>query len=51
MLDVALHAGTEHPSLTWVLLPSMLTFLAGIAIGHYSGTISGWFRSDSSTPE
>lgn len=36
MIEFVLHAGTEHPTLAWVLVPSILTFLAGIGIGAYS---------------
>lgn len=36
MLEILLHAGTEHPSLTWILIPSMLTFMAGLLIGRYT---------------
>lgn len=50
MLEVALHAGTEHPSLLWIIVPSILTFLAGLSIGRYADRIAGWIRpSDDST--
>ena len=38
MIEIALHAGTEHPSLLWIIIPSMLTFLAGMLIGNSLST-------------
>jgi hypothetical protein len=35
MLDVALHVGTGHPGLLWILVPSLLAFAAGLGIGLY----------------
>ncbi|SEH66268.1 hypothetical protein SAMN05192561_12410 [Halopenitus malekzadehii] len=29
MLDVALHTGSEHPDLWWIVVPTLLAFLAG----------------------
>lgn len=51
MLEIALHTGTEHPNLVWILIPSILTFVTGVGIGHYSGTISNWLQSGTSTSE
>jgi len=50
MLSVILHAGHEHPSLWWVVIPSLLSFLAGLTIGSYSDRLQTWF-SGSQTPE
>lgn len=37
MLDIALHTGLEHPDIWWIVVPSLLTFLAGIGIGSVAG--------------
>ena len=42
MLDIALHAGTEHPNLLWVLVPSLLSFFAGLGIGASSDRVREW---------
>ncbi|MHC3436793.1 hypothetical protein ACYJ1Y_01545 [Natrialbaceae archaeon A-gly3] len=39
MFDVLLHTGTEHPNLLWIVVPSLLSFLAGVGIGSYSGRL------------
>ncbi|EMA31825.1 hypothetical protein SAMN05444422_101407 [Halobiforma haloterrestris] len=44
MLDIALHTGGEHPDLWWVLVPSLVSFLAGIGIGTFSERVRGWLR-------
>ena len=36
-MDPILHAGVEHPSLFWVVVPSLLSFVAGIGVGSYLG--------------
>lgn len=36
MIDLLLHTGAEHPDLLWVVVPSLLTFAAGIGIGRYA---------------
>lgn len=36
MLDAALHTGIEHPNLLWIVVSSLLSFGAGIAVGMYS---------------
>lgn len=51
MIGAILHAGTEHPNLAWVIIPSMLTFLAGIGIGHYSEQIGAFLRPGRSAEE
>ena len=45
MIDIILHAGTEHPNLAWVLIPSILSFLAGLGIGGYSERLREWLPS------
>ena len=44
MLEIALHTGTEHPNLVWILIPAMLTFIVGIGIGHYSSQVGDMLR-------
>lgn len=34
MLEIALHAGEGHPNLLWIVIPSILTFLGGLLVGH-----------------
>ena len=36
MLDVALHTGIEHPNVWWIVVPALLSFLAGALLGRYS---------------
>lgn len=38
MFDIVLHTGVEHPDIWWVVVPSLLTFLAGIGIKSVTGT-------------
>ncbi len=42
MLDIALHTGTEHPDLLWILVPSLLTFITGLVLAAYSDRIRAW---------
>lgn len=35
MFDVVLHTGLEHPSLAWILVPTILAFFGGLLIGKY----------------
>lgn len=42
MLDVLLHTGQSHPDLWWVLIPSLLSFLAGLGIGSSSDRVRNW---------
>ena len=50
MLEIALHAGTEHPNLAWVIVPSILSLVAGLAIGRYSRRT--WpTRTDTQVPQ
>ena len=45
MQDLVLHVGTEHPNLVWVLVPSLLTFIAGLGIGTFSERTREWIHS------
>ena len=45
MLEIPLHAGTEHPSLTLLVLSSILTFILGIGIGTYRERLSTFVES------
>ena len=46
MLETVLHTGTEHPDLLWILVPSFLTFVAGLGISAYSDRIREWARPE-----
>ena len=50
MFEILLHTGHEHPNLWWVVVPSLLSFLAGLGIGSYAGRIQGWFQRGDRTP-
>jgi len=50
MLSVLLHAGHEHPSLWWVVIPSLLSFLAGLSVGMYTDRLQAWLAGRA-TPE
>lgn len=45
MLDTVLHSGTTHPELLWIVLPSLLTFAAGVGIALYADRVRGWLGS------
>ena len=45
MLELPLHAGTEHPNLTLVVLSSLLTFVAGLGLGTYGDRIRAFVRT------
>ncbi|QSW97854.1 hypothetical protein [Haloterrigena alkaliphila] len=47
MLDIALHTGTDHPDLLWILVPSFLSFVAGLTALAYSDRIREWMRPES----
>lgn len=34
MFEGPLHVGAEHPHLAWVLIPSLVAFVAGLLIGN-----------------
>ena len=46
MLDIALHTGSEHPDLLWILVPSLLTFVAGLGLSAYSDRVREWTSSE-----
>lgn len=50
MLEL-LHTGVEHPDLWWILVPSVLSFLAGLGLGTFSDSVRDMFRSRGSVPE
>lgn len=50
MFDIILHAGTEHPNLAWVVVPSIITFFAGLSIGIFRNRIRAFFGFGSSSP-
>ncbi|MFC6766451.1 hypothetical protein [Natrinema soli] len=49
MIDIALHTGSEHPDLLWILVPSFLTFVAGLGVATYADRIREWIRPEGST--
>ncbi|ELZ02500.1 hypothetical protein [Natrialba asiatica] len=46
MLDSLLHTGSTHPNLVWILLPSLLSFAAGLGLGARSNRLLDRVRSD-----
>lgn len=40
MFDLVLHTGLEHPSLAWIMVPTVLAFFLGFLIGKYKDTVS-----------
>lgn len=51
MFDIVLHAGTEHPALTWIVVPSLLSFLLGLGIGTYSDRFLKWLSPQETATE
>ncbi|WP_254762593.1 hypothetical protein [Natrinema marinum] len=51
MEEIALHTGTEHPNLLWILGPALLTFVAGLGLGAaaYADRIRSWLRPERET--
>lgn len=45
MLELPLHAGTEHANLTWLVLSGILTFAAGLGIGIYGDRLRTFART------
>jgi len=45
MFDVALHTGSQHPNLLWVVVGSLLSFALGLGIGRLGGSAAGLFGS------
>jgi len=46
VIDTVLHAGTEHPNLWWVFIPSLLSFIFGVGVGLYSDQLRRLTQSD-----
>lgn len=44
MLEVLLHTGVQHPDLLWILVPSFLSFVAGLGLGSVSDRLRDWIR-------
>ncbi|ELY66512.1 hypothetical protein [Natronococcus jeotgali] len=44
MLNTLLHTGSEHPDLLWIVLPSLLSFVAGLSAGALSDRVRSWLR-------
>ncbi|MFC4437756.1 MULTISPECIES: hypothetical protein [Natrialbaceae] len=49
MLDTLLHTGSEHPDLLWIVLPSLLSFVAGVSAGTFSDRVRSWLRPQHET--
>ncbi len=45
MLEIPLHAGAEHPNLSWIVLSSLLSFVLGIGLGTYSDRFREFVRT------
>lgn len=45
MLEIPLHAGTEHPNLTLIVLSSLLAFVTGLGLGTYGDRARQVLRS------
>lgn len=43
MLDTVLHTGSEHPDLLWILIPSFLSFVAGLGV-MYAARVRNWLQ-------
>jgi len=46
MLDISLHTGVQHPDLLWILVPSFLSFVAGLGLGSVSNRLRDWIRPE-----
>jgi len=51
MLEIPLHAGTEHADLTLVVLSGLLAFLAGIGLGSHGERLRTFVRELTATPD
>ncbi|MFP8954019.1 hypothetical protein ACLI4Z_13785 [Natrialbaceae archaeon A-arb3/5] len=49
MLEIPLHAGHGHPNLVWILVPSFLSFMAGLGLGATSDRFREWIGSQDAT--
>jgi hypothetical protein len=34
MLDLLLHTGIDHPNILWIVVPALLSFVAGVGLGR-----------------
>ncbi len=41
-MDAVLHVGPDHPRQLWVVVPSMVTFLVGLAAFVFWDRIAAW---------
>lgn len=48
MFEFALHAGHGHPELAWIVVPAVLSFIAGLALGTYSDRLRAFLRPSQS---
>jgi hypothetical protein len=52
MLDLLLHTGIDHPNILWIVLPALLSFVAGIGLGRVTAREGVADRPDETgTPE
>ncbi len=51
MVETLLHTGIEHPNLWWVVVPSVLSFLAGLAAFVLSDRVRAWVDGEGSLAE
>ncbi len=51
MESIVLHTGAEHPDLLWIVVPALLSFLAGLVIGvfAYADRVRSWLGHDPAT--
>ena len=42
MIDTLLHTGNSHPDLLWILIPSFLSFVAGLGLGTSANQLREW---------
>ena len=45
MFDSVLHIGIEHPSVLWILVSSLLSFITGLGLGIRSDRIQESLRA------
>ena len=50
MFESTLHAGTEHPDLSLLVLSSLVSFAAGLGVGVYSGRLSSFVSGFGTEP-
>lgn len=51
MFETPLHTGAQHPDLLWILLPSLLSFAAGLGLGSISERLHGWVAPERQSSE